>query len=100
MLPAASVVAWKIPRSGVKDQRAPSWPRHGFSVTSNRRRPIVRSAEARRAPVPAGPDHSSSARTEPGSAFCWVHSSSVRWRATDSSAHWMCGHSARGAECT
>lgn len=54
MLPETSVVAWKMPRSGVWDQREPSTPADGSSVISKRRCGQPRRAEARRAPVPAG----------------------------------------------
>ncbi len=54
---------WWIPSLGVCDQREPSEPALGSSVTSYRRLSQPRREEAILAPVPASPAHENSART-------------------------------------
>src|SRR5699024_8667750 len=52
------------------------------------------------APVARGACHDNSERSMPGAAGCSIQSSDVRAPVTPLTAHSICGHSARGAECT
>src|SRR5659263_568468 len=53
-----------------------------------------------RAPVPTWETHEYSARTRLATAGWSVQSIVTRWSRMVLTAHSMCGHSARGAECT
>src|SRR5699024_821144 len=100
MLPAESVTAWEMPRSGVWLHRPPSRPGDGSSVTAERSESQPRRAEAIRAPEPAGARQQTSARTRPGAAGWVVQSKRACAPMAPPAAHSMCGQSARGAEWT
>ena len=100
MSPLALVRPRHSPRDGAWQNRSPSTPGLGSSVTSKRSIGHARRAPASAPALPAGPDHVHSVRSRPGAAGCAVHSSDTRVPSTPDIAHSTCGHTAVGDEWT
>ena len=99
MLPAASVVAWKIGKLGSVGPAAGVNPRTGLlGHLVAQVGPTLGRGKQRT--VPGLPVQFTSARDIPGAAFCWLQCKSVRCSTTEPMAHSICGHNAEGAECT
>src|ERR1700761_3027175 len=98
--PLALIAPFHKPSCGVWQNRWPSTPVLGSSVTSNRSTDQERSAFANRAPVPTGPTQLVTARNCPGIAGCGVHLRLALDASVDDNAHSTCGHTAAGEAWT
>ena len=100
MSPFALVRPRHKPSVGTWQNRSPSTPGVGSSVTSKRSIDHARKAPAIAPPLPTGPAHVHSARICPGDPGCGVQCRETLVPSTPEIAHSTCGHTAVGDEWT